>query len=171
MPIADLADASINYVRGGAGPPLLHVIGSGGDIAHPPGPLAWPGAERFDQVAYDHRGLGRSRPADRGHQPSMADFAADALGLADHLGWERFAVVGVSFGGMVAQELAIRAPDRITRLVLACTSSGGAGGSSAPLHELDVERITELLDTRSATDPRRLASLRQLVAARGEPDA
>jgi len=45
-------------------------------------------------------------------------------------------VLGISFGGMVAQEFAIRFPERITRLVLACTSTGSAGGSSYPLHEL-----------------------------------
>ena len=64
-------------------------------------------------------------------------------------------VFGVSFGGMVAQEFAIRHPQRIRRLVLACTSAGGTGGSSYPLHELmglDAEergsRQMELLDTR-----------------------
>jgi 3-oxoadipate enol-lactonase len=90
----------------------------------------------------------------------MADFAADAVALADQLGWERFAVVGVSFGGMVAQEVAIAAGPRVTRLVLACTASGGAGGASAPLHEIlklpvaeRAERMLELLDTRAPADP------------------
>jgi pimeloyl-ACP methyl ester carboxylesterase len=85
----------------------------------------------------------------------MRDYASDALGLLDIVGWPRCRVVGVSFGGMVAQELAVTAPERIERIALVCTSPGGDGGSSYPLHELadlDVDTRTEmstrLLDTR-----------------------
>ena len=60
----------------------------------------------------------------------MAEYAADALALLDAVGWERPRVLGISFGGMVAQELAATAPERIARLALLCTSPGGAGGSS-----------------------------------------
>ena len=56
--------------------------------------------------------------------------------MADEAGWEQFALFGISFGGMVAQELAVTHPDRIERLALLCTSPGGAGGSSYPLHTL-----------------------------------
>ena len=52
------------------------------------------------------------------------------------LGIKHAPVVGVSFGGMVAQELAIRHPNKVGELVLCCTSSGGEGGSSYPLHDL-----------------------------------
>ena len=177
MPIAQLPDARIYYERAGHGGPLLHIGGTGGDLRRSPSPLSWPGADRFDQVAYDHRGLGRSRAADAGYQPEMADFAGDALALADHLGWRRFALIGVSFGGMVAQEVAIRAPARVSRLALACTSSGGAGGASAPLHEIfalpPAEReatILGLVDVRTDEDPERRAALATQLAS-PEPDA
>ena len=67
----------------------------------------------------------------------MADLAADAVSVLDAVEWASCAVVGISFGGMVAQELAIRYPERVVRLALLCTSSGGAGGASFPLHELE----------------------------------
>jgi 3-oxoadipate enol-lactonase len=85
----------------------------------------------------------------------MADYASDALGVIDGVGWSTCRVVGVSFGGMVAQELAVTAPERIERLALLCTSPGGGGGASYPLHELaglDPRRradiSTRLLDSR-----------------------
>ena len=85
----------------------------------------------------------------------MAQYAADAIALADHLGWKSFNVLGISFGGMVAQELAATYPDRVNRMVLCCTSPGGDGGSSYPLHELAslesairAERSLGLSDTR-----------------------
>ena len=86
-------------------------------------------------LAFDQRGLGASGPAPA--PTTWPACAADALGLLDAVGWDTAAVVGVSFGGMVAQELAVTAPDRVERLALLCTSAGGAGGSSYPLHELE----------------------------------
>jgi len=82
----------------------------------------------------DHRGLGRSAPATT--SPTMADFAADALDLADHLRWPVFDLIGVSFGGMVALELACTEPARVRRMGVLCSSAGGDGGASYPLHEL-----------------------------------
>jgi len=84
----------------------------------------------------------------------MEDHAADADALLEAVGWDSCMVIGVSFGGMVAQELALRYSHRVERLVLACTSSGGAGGGSYPIHELlglpsnrYAQRIVELVNT------------------------
>jgi len=120
--------------RKGEGEPLLFISGSGGDLRNKPNALDGPLARQFEMVAYDQRGLGRSDKPDGPY--AMADYAADAAGLLDELDWATANVVGVSFGGMVAQELAIRYPDRIRRLVLCCTSPGGEGGASYPLHTL-----------------------------------
>ena len=79
----------------------------------------------------------------------MADYAADAIGLLDAVGWDRCLLMGTSFGGMVAQELAIRYPDRFERIAMACTSSGGAGGPSYPLHTFHDLEFAKASDARS----------------------
>lgn len=152
MPTAPVNGIEINYQRSGRGPRLLYLNGSGATLATSQMVMA-PFAEHFDLLAHDQRGLGLTSVPPGPY--SMADYAADALALLDHVGWERCRVVGVSFGGMVAQELAVTAPDRVERLALLCTSPGGAGGSSYPLHELagmaPEERAavgTRILDTR-----------------------
>ena len=61
----------------------------------------------------------------------FAEFGLDdAARLMEHVGWKSAKVIGVSFGGMVAQEFVLRHPRRVERLVLACTSPGGAGGAA-----------------------------------------
>lgn len=120
--------------RRGDGAPLLFISGTGGDLRRKPGVMDGPLPKHFDTVVYDQRGLGQSDKPDGPY--SMADYADDAAAVLDELDWARAHVVGVSFGGMVAQNLAVRHPGRIERLVLCCTSPGGAGGSSWPLHTL-----------------------------------
>jgi pimeloyl-ACP methyl ester carboxylesterase len=177
MPLAAVNGIEIGFERTGEGPRLLYVNGSGSTLADTAVVRA-PFAERFELVAHDQRGLGlTSKPPG---PYTMADYAADALGLLDHVGWDACAVVGVSFGGMVAQELAVTAPERVEGLALLCTSPGGPGGSSYPLHELAAlsaeERApiaTRLLDTRftqewlaTHDDDRFLAELMAARAAR-----
>jgi len=153
MPTCRVRDIDLYYEQAGAGPPLLFIGGSGGDLRQKPNALDGPLPRSFDVLAYDQRGLGRSSRPDV--PCTMADYGEDVAGLLDAVGWERCAVVGVSFGGMVAQEFAVRHPERVSRMVLCCTSSGGAGGASYPLHELEklpaAERAVvsiELGDTR-----------------------
>ena len=112
-----------------------------------------PFVEHFDVVVYDQRGLGASGKPPGPYE--MADYAADAAGLLDHLGWERSRVVGISFGGMVAQELAVTWPARVERLALVCTSPGGPDASSYPLHSLEELPVEEraAADDRAARHP------------------
>jgi 3-oxoadipate enol-lactonase len=72
-------------------------------------------------VCYEHRGHGGS-PASAGPY-SVADFGRDVIDLLDHLEIERASVCGVSLGGMVAMWLGARRPERVDRLVLACTAA------------------------------------------------
>lgn len=134
MPYVPARDIDIWFERSGTGAPLFAISGSRGDLRRKPNLLESPLAKAFDVLAYDQRGLGRTSKPDKPYL--MADFADDAAALLDAVGWERVRVVGVSFGGMVALELVLRHPDRVTRLALCCTSPGGQGGSSYPVDML-----------------------------------
>ena len=134
MPIAHLNGIDTYFERTGDGRPLLFLNGSGATLASA-GLLVQPFTESADTVAADQRGLGRTEIPPGPY--TMSDYAADALALADHVGWATFALVGVSFGGMVAQEVAVTAPERIERLALLCTSPGGPDAASYPLHTLE----------------------------------
>jgi 3-oxoadipate enol-lactonase len=121
----------------GRGQPLILLEGLGGDI---PGwrrniPVL---ARELLVIAYDFRGNGNS---DEPPAPcSMATFVDDTLALLDSLGVDRAHVYGQSFGGMVAQEIAFTAPERVRTLILGCTDMGPSRavrfeGATAPKHE------------------------------------
>jgi len=133
MPFFDRATISINYQILGEGPRVLFFNGSGGSIEGSQ-LLINAFAKTCQVLVHDQRGLGKtSVPAG---PYTMADYANDAAALLDHIGWQTTNVIGLSFGGMVAQEFGVTYPDRIQRLVLMCTSAGGTAGSSYPLHQL-----------------------------------
>jgi 3-oxoadipate enol-lactonase len=153
VPFVAVRDIQMYYEIRGTGPSLLCIWSTGGDLRQSPNIFEVPLAQEFEILGYDQRGLGQTSRPDIHY--TMADYADDANGLLDAVGWERCLVMGISFGGMVAQEFALRYPHRVERLVLACTSSGGAGGASYPLHELShlpvehyVRRVIQLRDTR-----------------------
>ncbi|MDR3513399.1 MAG: alpha/beta hydrolase [Caulobacteraceae bacterium] len=175
MPFARVNGLDLYWERQGAGEPLLFISGTGSDLRNKPNVFDGPLTRHFDLLAYDQRGLGRS---DKPDAPcSMADYGDDAAGLMDVLGLARAKVVGVSFGGMVAQELVLRRPDKVSRLVLACTSPGGAGGASFAFHEIEhlkgearARHMIPISDTRhddawSAAHPDAYAQMVALGAA------
>lgn len=178
MPTAALNGIDVHFQRTGVadGRRVLFLNGSGATLAGT-AMLLGPFERRFDLLAHDQRGLGLTSIPPGPY--AMADYAADALALLDHVGWDTCAVAGLSFGGMVAQELAVTAPERVERLALLCTSPGGPDLASYPLHELRLLDRAErealgasILDTRFT--PEWLAThdddrgLAELMAARGE---
>ena len=103
MPFAEAGEARVCYELAGEGPRLLFISGSGGGMWPTP-ELAAAVQERFTAVALDRRGLGETVAPEGAW--TMAEYADDAAAVLDAIGWERCRVLGVSFGGMVAQELA-----------------------------------------------------------------
>jgi 3-oxoadipate enol-lactonase len=175
MPRVRANGIELYYEIAGRGPRLLFISGTGGDLRTRPNVFDGPLAEAFAILGYDQRGLGQSEVPPGPY--SMADYGDDAAALLDALGWGAVPVIGVSFGGMVAQELTLRHPRSVSSLVLCCTSPGGAGGASFPLQELaklaDDDRIVrqlELSDTRrdaawQAANPERFAELVRIARA------
>lgn len=175
MPFIPIRDIDIYFELEGRGPRLLCISGTNGDLRRSPSIFETPLGRHFEILAYDQRGLGRTSRPDIPY--SIFDYAADADALLQALGWDRCSVLGISFGGMVAQELALNFPQRVDRLVLACTSSGGRGGASYPLHELTdlvldeyIRRTLYLSDTRrdadwQAANPDQFQNLFELVRA------
>ena len=117
----------------GDGPPLLLIHGLG-YARWGWEPVADRLAERFRVLLFDNRGIGESEAPPGPY--TAAAMAEDAAQVLDEAGAERAHVVGTSLGGMVAQELALAHPERVDRLVLACTTPGGAGAFPLPQRTL-----------------------------------
>jgi 3-oxoadipate enol-lactonase len=119
VPVAITENTSIDYDVHGEGPPLILIGGLGF------GRWGWfkqiPAFSRhFKTITFDVRG-------ERDLEGGVSDLVDDVVALLDHLNVRKAHVLGTSLGGFVAQELAIKRPDLVDRLVLVCTSYGGRG--------------------------------------------
>lgn len=120
MPYASVNGIKIYYEVHGEGRPVVLIGGLGSQIQ------SWATqvpiySEHFKVIVFDNRGAGRSDKPDAGYMTS--DMADDTACLMDELGIESAHIVGKSMGGMIAQWLAIRYPDRVERLVMGCSSA------------------------------------------------
>ena len=128
MSTARVGSLDLYYEEHGSGSPLLLIMGLAADST------AWmfqipDFGKHYRTIAFDNRGVGRSAKPPGPY--TIHEMADDAAGLLDALDIRRTHVVGVSMGGMIAQELALRHPERVQSLVLACTF---------PEPDADVER-------------------------------
>jgi 3-oxoadipate enol-lactonase len=112
---------NLYYKVDGRGEPLVMIQGFGG------GHDAWFFQTRafrkyYQVITFDNRGIGKT---DKSPEPyTIKTMAEDTIGLMDHLGIDNAHVLGMSLGGIVAQEVAISYPKRVKKLVLVCTSTG-----------------------------------------------
>ncbi|HEU5265432.1 MAG TPA: alpha/beta fold hydrolase, partial [Jatrophihabitans sp.] len=153
--------------RGAAGrPPLLLITGIGASLD-----LSEPFERELNRrgvrtIGYDAPGIGESTPYPRPHR--MPGVARTAEHLLDALGERTVDVFGVSLGGVVAQQLAHQAPQRVRRLVLAATGAGLGGVPGSP------RALLALATPRRYTEPdyyRRIAGDVYGGAARRDPEA
>jgi pimeloyl-ACP methyl ester carboxylesterase len=119
MPVITLSGRDAYYEMRGSGRPVLLLAGLGSDSA------SWSGvverlAPSFRTIVIDNRGCGRSEVPKDAY--SVADLADDAAQLLDELKIRRADVIGHSMGGFIAQEMALRHTEQVSKLVLASTS-------------------------------------------------
>jgi len=122
MPYASNGGTRIYWEEHGHGDPVLLIMGLGAtlELWHRVTPMLSP---QYRTIVFDNRGAGRSdTPSGPYSIPQMAD---DALAVLDAAGATTARVFGASMGGMIAQELALRHPQRVRALILGCTAPGG----------------------------------------------
>ncbi len=153
MPKRRVGDIDIYYEVHGDGPQTLVMVrGLGSNLCawYEQTPVL---AQHFRTVVFDNRGAGRTDKPDAPY--SMRQMAADTVGLLDALAIDRAALLGISMGGMIAQEFALNYPERLSALILGCTNFGGPGVVQA-----DPEIISAVMAGTKATPAQKRMQLR-----------
>jgi 3-oxoadipate enol-lactonase len=144
MPKVELPGTELSYQRAGGGEPLLLIQGMSANHMAWGRPFSSLLERSFEVISFDNRGIGLSRPVTEAF--SIAEMAADTAALLEALEIESAHVLGISMGGMIAQELALAAPDRVRSLTLGCTSCGGT--QSRPTDQAVIRALTAAVFSR-----------------------
>jgi pimeloyl-ACP methyl ester carboxylesterase len=132
MPDVEINGIKIDYTIAGEGEPLVLIMGMG------LGQKGWMFQTRyfrkyFKTIVFDNRGAGNSGKPEGPYSARM--MAEDTIGLMDYLHIDRAHILGISLGGMIAQEIAINYPQRVNKLVLGCTFCKQDNGTSGDTPE------------------------------------
>ncbi len=188
MPQAQLRGITIDYAVAGPpdGEPLLLIMGLAMQrVAWPEGLIEQLVARGFRVITFDNRDIGLSTHFEQAGVPNMAkiavlrligvraalpyslpDIADDAAALLDHLGIASAHVAGISMGGMIAQHLAARHPQRVRSLTLLASSSGRLG---LPLPHVKVLRVARTRPTGAPTPEQAADYTVRMFTAIGSP--
>jgi 3-oxoadipate enol-lactonase len=132
MPKVKVNDLSLYYEVHGEGFPFISIMGYGGNSERWKSTFITALSKQYQLILFDNRGTGRS---DKPDTPCSIRLMADDLAhLMNSIGIQQAHILGVSMGGMIAQEFAINYPEKVSKLILACTTCGGP--HSAELHTL-----------------------------------
>jgi len=126
MPMVEAGGTELHYLRAGEGEPMLLIQGMSATHLTWGRPFLSELERSFECVVFDNRGMGLSGEAELPF--TIADMAGDAAALLDALEVETAHVVGISMGGMIAQELALAHPERIRTLTIGASYCGGPDG-------------------------------------------
>ena len=121
MPIIQVNDIKMNYELHGEGFPLVMIMGLGAPMSWWDPTLIEDISKKYKVLIFDNRGVGQTDKPDMKY--SIKLMADDAVGLMNELGIERAHVLGISMGGMIAQELVLNYPEKVEKLVLCSTHS------------------------------------------------
>jgi 3-oxoadipate enol-lactonase len=145
MPKITVSDIDINYEIQGSGAPLLMIMGLSFSLCDWGDKFTDLLAQHYQLILFDNRDAGLSSSSPRPY--SIADMADDAAGLLDALNIPKAHVFGVSMGGAIAQQFALKYTHKLDKLILGCTMAGGACSQLGDISGVMNGNLSELLFT------------------------